>query len=293
MRTGKEDALTFFLRGPHNLIIAAWFILPFLSGFLLPFRGKHTIKHNMNEIITRFFSSSSHCKPEVLGRILHDVENLCNTFHFYCRDATWGVTQQEKLCIYGGLPITIKKSNSDHTSLTPDSREQAPPHRYVLPLQIWLTHLYPIEPPLVFLLSAEQGCRIASNHKYVDATGRCHTPELAAWHPVSSSLCDVVKKLCQLLSAEGSIPLCFGEEGVSSPSKGHATAVSQRLRHGLENGDDDKQTDEHERCVVCFSPKETVLVPCGHYCLCDACATNVTHCPLCRGSVKFRQRVFS
>lgn len=36
-------------------------------------------------------------------------------------------------------------------------------------------------------------------------------------------------------------------------------------------------------CVVCLgSPATRALVPCGHFCLCEFCSTQVASCPLCR-----------
>jgi len=43
-------------------------------------------------------------------------------------------------------------------------------------------------------------------------------------------------------------------------------------------------------CMVCYEAKRsTVIVPCGHICLCYPCATNLQanalNCPVCRGYV--------
>ena len=49
-------------------------------------------------------------------------------------------------------------------------------------------------------------------------------------------------------------------------------------------GDDD---DEEGTCKVClFEPKDTLLMPCGHFCVCKDCANALKEksplCPMCR-----------
>ncbi|KAJ1453682.1 hypothetical protein M885DRAFT_618877 [Pelagophyceae sp. CCMP2097] len=47
-------------------------------------------------------------------------------------------------------------------------------------------------------------------------------------------------------------------------------------------------------CVVCLDePKIVACVPCMHVCCCEACAAEVTTCPMCRAQVASRVRVFS
>jgi hypothetical protein len=56
--------------------------------------------------------------------------------------------------------------------------------------------------------------------------------------------------------------------------------------------------DEEDQCVVCFdAPKEYVIVPCGHQCVCGACAEQLTKtrtptCPVCRGPIRETMKVF-
>ena len=50
-------------------------------------------------------------------------------------------------------------------------------------------------------------------------------------------------------------------------------------------GDDDD--DEEATCKVClFEPKDTLLMPCGHFCVCKGCADLLKQktplCPMCR-----------
>ncbi|KAH9586263.1 hypothetical protein LSM04_003578 [Trypanosoma melophagium] len=247
----------------------------------------------MNGDVVGFFRRSTRWRPDVIRRILADIENLTNSYNLTSRITTWGATQQTKLCIYGGLPITIEPREG---TLDDNNLKQIQPGYHVLPMQIWVTQQYPIEPPLIFLLSTEQGCKISSNHKHVDTTGRCHIPELAAWEPGISTLCAVIEELVYLLKKEGVSPLCIDYEAPLSPSQ-DSLLVPPILPHGkLRTSTPENSftvSEESENCVVCFGPKDTVLVPCGHYCLCGACATNVPHCPLCRESIKFRQRIFS
>ena len=47
---------------------------------------------------------------------------------------------------------------------------------------------------------------------------------------------------------------------------------------------------EHEwqtTCVVCFErPREVVLRPCNHACVCAVCRRNLGGCPICRGRIE-------
>ncbi|ORC84285.1 uncharacterized protein TM35_000461040 [Trypanosoma theileri] len=247
----------------------------------------------MNDDLVSFFGRSNQWNPDDRKRILADIGNLANSYNLTSRITTWGFTQQSKLCIYGGLPITIEDKENP---LTDNNLKQTQPGSYILPIQIWLTHQYPIEPPLIFLLSTEQGCKVSSNHRYVDATGRCHIPELAAWQPGTSTLSAVIKELEYLLEKEGVSPLCIDSEDPSSPLI-DSLVIPAPSPHGKIRPTTPESSltecEESDNCVVCFGPKDTVLVPCGHYCLCGACATNVPQCPLCRQSIKFRQRIFT
>jgi hypothetical protein len=55
---------------------------------------------------------------------------------------------------------------------------------------------------------------------------------------------------------------------------------------------------EETMCVVCFdAPKEYIIVPCGHLCVCEACAERLTKtrtpmCPVCRGPIRETMKVF-
>ena len=55
---------------------------------------------------------------------------------------------------------------------------------------------------------------------------------------------------------------------------------------------------EETQCVVCFdAPKEYAIVPCGHQCVCEECAEQLTKtrtpmCPVCRGPIRETMKVF-
>ena len=59
------------------------------------------------------------------------------------------------------------------------------------------------------------------------------------------------------------------------------------------------QSDAEEtQCLVCFdAPKDHLIVPCGHMCVCEACAEQLTKtrtpmCPVCRGPIRETMKVF-
>ena len=50
--------------------------------------------------------------------------------------------------------------------------------------------------------------------------------------------------------------------------------------------------EEHE-CVVCMvNSKTRLLRPCGHVCVCDACAKQVKACPVCRSHISEAIRAY-
>jgi hypothetical protein len=58
------------------------------------------------------------------------------------------------------------------------------------------------------------------------------------------------------------------------------------------------QLEEEALCVVCMdAPKQHVIVPCGHQCVCEACAQQLTQttspsCPVCRAPIQETTRVY-
>jgi hypothetical protein len=55
---------------------------------------------------------------------------------------------------------------------------------------------------------------------------------------------------------------------------------------------------EETLCVVCFdAPKDHIIIPCGHVCVCQACANLLTQreepsCPICRTAILQTNKVF-
>jgi hypothetical protein len=58
------------------------------------------------------------------------------------------------------------------------------------------------------------------------------------------------------------------------------------------------QSTEETMCVVCFdAPKDHLIVPCGHQCVCARCAEQLTKtrtptCPVCREPIQQTVKVF-
>jgi hypothetical protein len=55
---------------------------------------------------------------------------------------------------------------------------------------------------------------------------------------------------------------------------------------------------EEDQCVMCFdAPKDRIILPCFHVCVCEACATLLTRmskplCPICRTAIQHTNKVF-
>jgi hypothetical protein len=56
--------------------------------------------------------------------------------------------------------------------------------------------------------------------------------------------------------------------------------------------------DEEDQCVLCFdAPKDHIILPCFHVCVCEACASLLTQmekpsCPICRTAIQQTNKVF-
>lgn len=252
----------------------------------------------MNDDISRFFSRSAHCDLAMMRRIVTDIDTIMRTLQLSRQITTWGATEQPKVCLYGGLPLhfgpTEGKANSRRRVFSDtDSAQNILEGTCVLPIQIWLTHQYPIEPPTIYMvcspfvnLSRQDPnrrmplVRIMSNHPYVDITGLCFFSELADWKPATSTLCVLIEHFGRALEKCGVCPI-YIDENLNAGAPPQTPDANRGQRSSL--------TDE---CIVCYAPRDTVLVPCGHYCLCDGCAANVLECPVCRTKIKVRQRTF-
>ncbi|KAG2377609.1 hypothetical protein C9374_009125 [Naegleria lovaniensis] len=52
-------------------------------------------------------------------------------------------------------------------------------------------------------------------------------------------------------------------------------------------GADENDENEVEECIVCFSePREVILLPCKHKCVCHECFSRIDKCPICRCNVR-------
>lgn len=61
----------------------------------------------------------------------------------------------------------------------------------------------------------------------------------------------------------------------------------QRARPG-------EEYPESQRCIVCKeNPKEIVLIPCGHVCICEDCSEDIGNlCPVCRAEIQSRNPAY-
>jgi hypothetical protein len=56
--------------------------------------------------------------------------------------------------------------------------------------------------------------------------------------------------------------------------------------------------DAEDQCVLCFdAPRDHIIIPCGHVCVCEACAHLLTQtrrpsCPICRTAIRHTNKVF-
>lgn len=221
--------------------------------------------------VQRFFARSSHLNPAALGKVRLDIAEVVETLHMSVRASAWGETSQTKLCVYGGIPFSVR-------------RNRPPDHQ--VPVQIWLSATHPLEPPTVYIVPSDDTHRILSNSPYCDVTGLCYLPALAQWSPPTSTLKGLV---LQLIKACCQYPPLWEADATDPANGASASAASAGASASASGGD----LDDDALCVVCLSmAKDAVLVPCGHFCCCISCATNMKACPVCRTPIKFRQRVF-
>ncbi|KAI5635472.1 e3 ubiquitin ligase domain-containing protein [Phthorimaea operculella] len=79
------------------------------------------------------------------------------------------------------------------------------------------------------------------------------------------------------------------KEMEDSMKKQLAAGRRERRAHARE-----KNLSEVQLCVVCTeNPKEIILLPCGHVCLCEDCSDNIKdNCPICRERIESRAPAF-
>jgi E3 ubiquitin-protein ligase MUL1 len=76
----------------------------------------------------------------------------------------------------------------------------------------------------------------------------------------------------------------------------------RRLKESLEKSRQQRRAQirsrdhlaEDQRCVVCLlNPKEVIVLPCGHVCLCEECAIKIkAQCPICRARIETKAAAF-
>jgi hypothetical protein len=69
--------------------------------------------------------------------------------------------------------------------------------------------------------------------------------------------------------------------------------IAQLLQREKNRLDSVKEADEDDSCVICLDqPKSMALIPCGHWCVCEACSSGVRKCPLCRIDSTDKLKIF-
>jgi E3 ubiquitin-protein ligase MUL1 len=56
----------------------------------------------------------------------------------------------------------------------------------------------------------------------------------------------------------------------------------------------DRELTELQLCVVCcLNPREIILLPCGHVCLCEDCSEEIKDsCPVCRAEIETKAAAY-
>lgn len=55
----------------------------------------------------------------------------------------------------------------------------------------------------------------------------------------------------------------------------------------------ERNDNDGQHCTVCLSaPRDVVILPCGHICICSTCSLMVDRCPVCRGDIQSKAAVF-
>lgn len=220
------------------------------------------------ELVAAFFARSTYCSPEVICRIADDLTSVVRAFQLSPQVTVWGSTQQERLCIFGVLRIQQEGVEKP------------------LPIQLWLAHLYPVEPPVMYVVapkvcmgSDDANCselvpvrpRVVKGHPNVDHTGVCFCTSLSEWCPRTSSILMLLKTFVDEIQRNG-FPIVLERGSVPA-----GEPISLHERGG------------HTDCVICYNKCSTVFVPCGHLCCCSSCGANVSECPICREPISVRQ----
>jgi len=60
-----------------------------------------------------------------------------------------------------------------------------------------------------------------------------------------------------------------------------------------QSSSDSGELSERETCIVCFNARiDCVILPCGHLGICMSCCSELDICPLCRGPIRYAQKIF-
>jgi len=60
-----------------------------------------------------------------------------------------------------------------------------------------------------------------------------------------------------------------------------------------QSSSDSGESSERDTCIVCFNAKiDCVILPCGHLAICMSCCSELDICPLCRGTIRYAQKIF-
>jgi len=55
-----------------------------------------------------------------------------------------------------------------------------------------------------------------------------------------------------------------------------------------------KAEDRSKSCAICFiNPKNVVVLPCRHFCICPTCVTSINKCPICRADMTGSMEIFN
>jgi len=97
----------------------------------------------------------------------------------------------------------------------------------------------------------------------------------------------LIKRLLELVMMGVSMLLVIFAWGEVGKAKEEAASLRGELRQARCEQADRQGTV----CTVCLvQPRQAVLQPCGHVCLCSSCALRIQHednqCPMCRSTIE-------
>ncbi|KAG8348501.1 putative Zinc finger C3HC4 type (RING finger) Prokaryotic RING finger family 4 [Trypanosoma vivax] len=138
--------------------------------------------------------------------------------------------------------------------------------------------------------SQQQPCVIVLRYQSAPATGPYHTGmnlEVTEHTAIDLSLDPKQRVVDQVVTTGGDVYVVedlFGADGDGCTSDAQ---VEVTLGAAVDTGN---MEEEDTLCVVCIAqPKDTVVMPCRHLCLCKTCAEELLRhmrkCPVCRGKV--------